>query len=208
MTNVAEASALAPSSALTDEALAALFTEARTANSFADTPVSDDELLSIWNLAKWAPTQANFQPMRTLFVQTREGRERLVEHMSDGNKAKTLAAPAVAVLAYDKGFHQNIAVTTPHLAHMTGYFEENEAARHDSARNNGWLQAGYFVLAVRAAGFAAGPMSGFDAEAVDKEFFPGNEWGSFMVVNIGHPTADSYRNRGPRLEPDNVLAWA
>jgi 3-hydroxypropanoate dehydrogenase len=208
MTNTAEALPQTHLQLVDDTARAALFTHARTANSFADTPVSDDELRSIWDLAKWAPTMANFQPMRTLFVQSDEGRARLVERMSEGNKAKTLAAPAVAVLAYDRSFHENIAVTTPHLAHMTGYYDENEDARLRDSRNNGWLQAGYFVIAVRAAGFAAGPMGGFDATAVDEEFFPGGDWGSFLVVNIGHPTESSYRDRGARLEPDNVLRWA
>ena len=66
-----------------------LFTGARTANTFASTPVSDAELSNIWELAKWPPTAANVQPMRVLYVRTDEGRERLVTHMTDNNKIKT-----------------------------------------------------------------------------------------------------------------------
>jgi len=212
MTNTAEAEPVADPlpgpRRLDDDALATLFTNARTANTFADIAVSDAELREIWDLAKWAPTSANFQPMRTLFVQSRDARERLVEHMSEGNKAKTLAAPAVAVLAHDRGFHEHLPVTTPHLTGLPEFFAQNEAPRLDAARNNGWLQAGYFVLAVRAAGFAAGPMGGFDSAAIDAEFFPEGGWSSFLVVNIGHPTVDSYRGRLPRLEHENVLRWA
>jgi 3-hydroxypropanoate dehydrogenase len=208
MTNIAEAAPLAHLHRLDDASRAALFTDAHTANSFADVAVSEAELRSVWDLAKWAPTSANFQPMRTLFVQSVEGRERLVEHMSEGNKAKTLAAPAVAVLAYDRGFHEHLPVTTPHLTGLPDFFAENEGPRLDAARNNGWLQAGYFVLAVRAEGLAAGPMGGFDSAAVDNEFFPGGDWGSFLVINIGHPTEGSYRDRLPRLEHENVLRWA
>lgn len=208
MTDVTETEPLVRRHQLDDDALATLFTNGRTANSFADVPVSDAELRAIWDLAKWAPTSANFQPMRTLFVQSAEGRQRLAEHMSEGNKAKTLAAPAVAVLAYDRGFHEHLPVTMPHLAGLREFFTENEGPRLDAARNNGWLQAGYFVLAVRAQGLAAGPMGGFDSAAVDNEFFPGGDWGSFLVVNIGQPTEDSYRARLPRLPHDNVVRWA
>ena len=86
-------------SRLDDEARALLFTEARTANSFAPTPVTDEELSSIWELARWAPTAANVQPLRVLYVRPGEGRERLVAHMSEGNQAKTATAPAVAMWA-------------------------------------------------------------------------------------------------------------
>ncbi|MCW2426563.1 hypothetical protein M2260_001471 [Rhodococcus erythropolis] len=50
-----------------------LFTAARTANSFSNEPVTDDELTAIWELAKWAPTAANTNPLRVLFVRTEEG---------------------------------------------------------------------------------------------------------------------------------------
>jgi len=72
---------------------ATLFTEARTANTFSDQPVSDEELADIWELARWAPTSANVQPLRLVYVRTPEGKERLVPHMNDNNRAKAAAAP-------------------------------------------------------------------------------------------------------------------
>jgi len=80
--------------ALDDAGRAALFTDARTANTFAATPVSDAELAEIWDLAKWPPTAANTQPLRVLYVHPGPGRERLVKHMNDGNKAKTGSSPS------------------------------------------------------------------------------------------------------------------
>jgi 3-hydroxypropanoate dehydrogenase len=191
-----------------DAARAALFTEARTAYSFADRAVSDDELRSIWELAKWPPTSANFQTMRVLWVQSDEGRAKLGEYMNDGNRAKTIAAPAVAVLAYDRRFHTNIPVTTPHLVSYVDVLEANEGSRLDAARNNAWLQAGYFFLAARAEGLATGPQGGFDNAGLDAEFFPDGDWASFLVVNLGHPTEASYRDRLPRLDNDLVVRWA
>ncbi|WP_185203103.1 malonic semialdehyde reductase [Glaciihabitans sp. INWT7] len=194
--------------ALSDAGRSLLFTEARTANTFADIPVTDAELTQIWDLAKWAPTQANLQPLRVVYVQSPEARARLVEHMSDGNKAKTLAAPAVAVLALDSRFHEHVSTVMPFMPQLEEVFEGNEDARISTARLNSALQAGYFVLAVRAQGLAAGPMSGFDAAAFDADFFPDGRLKSFMVVNIGHPGEGAFRNRLPRLDAAQVVDFA
>src|SRR5271170_6896463 len=82
-----------------------LFTVARTANTFTDEAVSDEHLRAITDLAKWPPTMANTNPLRILFVRTAEGKGRLGPLMSEGNRAKTMSAPAVAVLAVDTDFH-------------------------------------------------------------------------------------------------------
>lgn len=191
-----------------DEARAQLFTNARTANTFDGTPVTNEQLTEIWELAKWAPTAANFQPLRVTYVNSTEGRARLVSHMSEGNKAKTLAAPAVAVLAFDSRFHEHIPTVSPFQAALVPVMEENEAVRISASRFNSALQAGYFVLAVRAIGLAAGPMGGFDADALDADFFPDGRFHATLVVNIGHPDENSYRDRQPRLKHSEVVHWA
>jgi 3-hydroxypropanoate dehydrogenase len=193
---------------LDDAGRAVLFTKARTANSFAPTPVADAELAEIWELAKWPPTAANTQPLRVLYVRPGPGRERLVQHMSDGNKAKTASAPAVAVLALDTQFHEHIPTVLPFRPELKEVFAANEAMRTDAAKFNAALQAGYFLLAVRAHGLAAGPMGGFDATAVDAEFFPEGRWHSILVVNIGHPGEDPWFDRLPRLDQSEVIHWA
>jgi 3-hydroxypropanoate dehydrogenase len=208
MTDVLQIDPLVAPQRLGNESLETLFTRAATANSFAPTAVTDDELRSIWELAKWPPTAANFQPMRVLFVQSPEGRAKLGEFMNDNNREKTLAAPAVAVLAFDRSWHENITTTTPHLAHLTEFFADNEDPRLDTARNNSWLQSGYFILAIRALGLAAGPMLGFDANAIDTKFFADGKWGTFLVINIGHPTEGSYRPRLPRLNEEHTVHFA
>jgi len=188
-------------------ALDALFTSARTANSFAPTPVSDEQLTAIWELARWAPTGANTQPLRVVFVRTDSGRERLVAHMNDGNKAKTAAAPAVAILAVDTRFHDHMGTLLPFKPELGQLYASNEAVRAATAQLNAALQAGYFILAVRARGLAAGPMSGFDAAAVDADFFPDGQWRSLLVVNIGYPGENPWFERLPRLDPAACLRW-
>jgi 3-hydroxypropanoate dehydrogenase len=185
-----------------------LFYDARTSNSFSDTPVTDQELTDIWELAKWPPTAANTQPLRVLYVRTPEGRERLLPLMMEGNRAKTAAAPAVAVLATDLDFHEHIPTIFPARAEMKDYFGADDAMRHGMAQFNATLQAGYFLLAIRAAGLAAGPMAGFDKEAIDAEFFPGGRFKSLLVVNIGHPGVSPWFPRLPRLDNGTAVQWA
>jgi 3-hydroxypropanoate dehydrogenase len=194
--------------ALDEAGRAILFTGARTANSFAPTPVTDAELAGIWDLAKWPPTAANVQPLRVLYVRTDEGRARLARHMNDGNRAKTASAPAVAVLAVDTRFHEHIPAVLPFRPELKEVFEANEAMRAETGRFSGALQAGYFLLAVRAHGLAAGPMGGFDAAALDADFFPDGRWKSVLVVNIGHPGTDPWFGRLPRLDSSDVIQWA
>jgi len=203
-----EASSTATLDRLDSAGRALLFTEARTANSFAPIPVTDDELAAIWDLAKWPPTAANTQPLRVLYVRTDDGRDRLVRHMNDGNMAKTGSAPAVAVLAVDTRYHDHIPTVLPFRPELRDAFETNPQLRENTAQFSAALQAGYFLLAVRAQGLAAGPMAGFDAAGLDSDFFPDGGWRSVLVVNIGHPGEHPWHDRLPRLDPPVAVHWA
>jgi 3-hydroxypropanoate dehydrogenase len=185
---------------------AALFTEARTANTFSPEPVSDAELTEIWELARWAPTSANVQPLRVTYLRTPEAKERLVPLMSEGNRDKTRSAPVVAILAADLDFHELIPRTFPSRPQLKEMFAD-EARRHPAARFNATLQAGYLILAVRAVGLAAGPMLGYDGPAIDREFFSGTSLSTVLVVNIGHPGDNPWFERLPRLPHDEVVRF-
>lgn len=187
---------------------ALLFSDARTANTFDGTPVSDARLQEIWELARWAPTAANTQPLRIVYVRTGEGRERLVAHMADGNKAKTRSAPAVAVLARDTRFYDHLPTLMAIRPGMRDVFAGDLRAAEVAGTYNAALQAGYFLLAARAVGLAAGPMAGFDTAGVDREFFGDGRFTSTLVVNLGHPGPDAWFPRLPRLAHDDVLTWA
>ncbi|WP_434096218.1 malonic semialdehyde reductase [Streptosporangium roseum] len=189
--------------ALSSEAQDLLFREARTANTFTDEPVGDEQMRAIYDLVKYAPTAMNQQPLRVLLVRGPEARERLVGLMSPGNRAKTAAAPLVAILAADLDFHEELPKVFPHFAGAKDLFAD-EAARVQSARFNATLQVGYFILGVRAAGLAAGPMAGYDAAGIDKEFFDGDHT-VLAVVNIGRPGENAWFDRLPRLAYDEVV---
>lgn len=190
---------------LTNEAQDLLFRNARTANSFADEPVTDEQLKAIYELVKYAPTAANSQPLRILFVRSDEAKDRLLPLMGEGNRAKTATAPVVAILATDTDFHDELPKVFPHAGEgMREMFAGNDDARLGAARLSAGLQIGYFILGVRAAGLAAGPMTGFDAAAVSKEFFPDGKHEALVIVNIGKPGANPWFDRLPRLSFDEV----
>jgi nitroreductase len=191
--------------ALAEDAQDLLFRAARTANTFSDEPVTDDQIKAIYDLIKFAPTAANSQPLRIVFVRTPEAKERLLPLMSDGNRAKTATAPVTAILAADTDFHEELPKVFPHagVAYRDS-LAQSEDARVAMARLSAGLQIGYFIIGVRAAGLAAGPMTGFDAPGVSKEFFPDGRHEALVVVNIGKPGENPWFDRNPRLAFDEV----
>jgi 3-hydroxypropanoate dehydrogenase len=182
-----------------------LFREARTANTFTDAPVTDEQVQAIYDLVKYAPTAFNQQPLRVVLVRSTEARERLVASMADGNKAKTLAAPLVAILATDHEFHEELPRLLPHFPQAKDLFFSERPVREAAGSFNAALQVGYFILGIRAAGLAAGPMTGFDAAGINKEFFQDGDHEVLAVVNIGKPGEDAWFARSPRLEYDEVV---
>ncbi|MFF4379281.1 malonic semialdehyde reductase [Kitasatospora sp. NPDC001547] len=182
-----------------------LFREARTANTFTDEPVTEEQVQAIYELVKFGPTAFNQQPLRVVLVRSEEARERLVRQMADGNKDKTAAAPLVAILAVDNEFHEELPTQLPHFPQAKDLFFSERSVREQSATLNGALQAAYFIVGVRAAGLAAGPMTGFDAEGINKEFFGDGEHSVLAVVNIGKPGEDAWFPRSPRLAYDEVV---
>lgn len=53
---------------LDDAALDVIFRQARTQNKWLDKPVSNDQLLALYELMRWGPTSANCFPVRIVFV--------------------------------------------------------------------------------------------------------------------------------------------
>ena len=186
--------------ALDDKAQDLLFREAHTTASFTSDPVSDEQIAEIWELIRWAPTGGNASPGRLLIVRSPEARERLVAHMSESNAAKTLAAPLTVVLAADTRYHELWPAISPRRSASAARLEDDPEARERLAMLSATLVTAYFLIGVRAAGLAAGPMGGFSRAGVDGEFFPDGRWRSILVVNVGVAADDGASEREGRLE--------
>ena len=191
------------SEVLNDTALDQLFRTARTQNAFLDKPVEDTQLRALYELLKWGPTSANMSPARFVFVRSAAAKEKLRPALSEGNLAKTLVAPVTAIVAYDGDFHEKLPYLFPHTD-AKSWFDGPREGRQEAAFRNGSLQGAYLILAARAVGLDAGPMSGFDNAKVDEAFFAGSAIKSNFLVNLGYGDPAGVFPRSPRLSFDEA----
>jgi len=188
-----------------DAALDALFRKARSYQAFDPDPatVTDVQLHALYDLMKCGPTTANSQPQRVLFLRSAAAKERLAPALSKTNLEKTIAAPVVAILAYDLRFFEHL----PRMYHnpaARSWYETTPEAIRTTALRNASLQGAYFILAARALGLDCGPMSGFSNEKVDAEFFPDGQWKSNFLCILGKGDPASLYPKMGRFEFDEV----
>lgn len=182
-----------------------LFREAHTAKRFTSEPVSDEHIAALYDLIKWGPTMTNSQPLRIVLARSDEARARVIARMLPNNQERTASAPLIAVLAADMRFERNIDRLFPGAPYIAQMYE-NAEFRDAVADSQAWLQAGYFIVGVRALGLDAGPMLGYDRPGLDADLFADTDLRSIMVVNIGRPAADAYTPRQPRLDYDEIVS--
>src|SRR3984957_6091935 len=175
-----------------------LFTEARTHHAWLDKPVADELLQEIYDLTKWGPTSANASPLRIVFIKSKSAKEKLLPAIVGPNVEQVLAASVTAIIAYDQKFYDQLPTLFP-AYDMRPMFASNPSMSEQTAFRNSSLQGAYFILAARALGLDAGPMSGFDNAKVDQAFFEGTSWKSNFICNIGYGDAAKLHSRGPRL---------
>jgi 3-hydroxypropanoate dehydrogenase len=189
--------------AVNDEALDILFREARTQNKWQDKPVSTALLMAVYDLMRLGPTSANISPARIVFVVSNEAKERLKPYLSEGNRAKTMSAPATAIIAYDLEFANHLPRLFPHAPGAKDWFADPKIAEVTAFRN-GSLQGAYFIMAARSLGLDCGPMSGFDNAGVDREFFPEGTVKSNFLCSVGYGDPSAVFPRSPRLSFDEA----
>lgn len=183
---------------ITEEALDQLFREARTYSAWLPEPVPVELLREVYELASLGPTSANASPARFVFLITPGAKARLKPVLAPGNIEKTMAAPVTAIIARDTEFHENLPRLFPQFD-MRSYFVGNQSLIDETAFRNSSMQAGYFILAARALGLDCGPMSGFDADKLNAEFFPDGKWKVNLLCNLGYGDKTKLYPRNPRL---------
>ncbi len=189
---------------LDQAALDQLFLKARTHSSWLDKPVDKALLREIYDLAKMGPTSANCQPMRVVYVVSKEGKEKLKPCLDKGNADKTITAPATAIIAMDMAFYEHLPRLFPHSPDAKSWFAGKEKKIYDTAFRNSSLQGAYFIMAARALGLDCGPMSGFNNDKVDEAFFAGTAIKSNFLCNLAYGDASKLHPRSPRFEFDEA----
>jgi 3-hydroxypropanoate dehydrogenase len=184
---------------IAQEALDQLFREARTHSTWIPEPVPVELLRKAYELARLGPTSANGSPARFVFLTTPGAKALLKPVLAPGNVDKTMAAPVTVIIAWDTEFHENLPKLFPQ-ADIRSYFVGNQPLIEENAFRNSSLQAAYFILAARALGLDCGPMSGFDADKLNAEFFPDGKWKVNLLCNLGYGDPSKLHPRNPRLD--------
>lgn len=190
-----------------------LFRSARTPKAFLSTPVTDAQIDAIAELPQWGPTMTNAQPLRVVLARTEASRAKVLDRLMPYNRERAGAAPVLAVFCADHAFDRHMERVFPGAAPIAERYRADEPFRDRVADSQAWMQAGYWIVGVRAAGLDILPMMGFDDAAMDEmvravqdDLFPGSDLRSIMVGAIGHADPASYPARPPRLDRADVVA--
>ena len=181
-----------------------IFQEARTHNDWLDKDISNDILMEIYDLMKWGPTSANCSPTRIIFAKSKASKDRLLPFVIESNLEKTKSAPVTAIIGYDINFHDHLPKLFPHNPDAQNWFNHSIDIAEETAFRNGSMQGAYFIIAARALGLDCGPMSGFDKEGVDNEFFRDTNIKSNFLCNLGYGDKTKLFERSPRFKFNEI----
>jgi len=181
-----------------------IFSNARTYNDWQKKDISNKILNELYNLMKFGPTSANCSPSRIIFIKSPDAKERLKPFIIESNLEKTMTAPVTAIIAFDIDFHKHLPKLFPHDLDAQNWFNYSQEVAYTNAFRNSSIQGGYFIIAARMLGLDCGPMSGFDQNGLDKEFFPNSSIKSNFLCNIGYGDPTNIFKRSPRFEFDEV----
>jgi 3-hydroxypropanoate dehydrogenase len=198
-------SSRAPASTLNDAGLDLLFREARTPELWLDRPVSDAVLRELYDLVKLGPTSSNCSPGRFLFLRSPAAKARLKPAINPANVEKTMLAPVTAIVAYDIRYHEWMPKLFPkHAERARERYTSQPGYAEATAFRNSSVQGAYLILAARSLGLDCMPVSGFNNEKVDAEFFGSKEVKSNFICNIGYGDHRGLEPRMPRLAFDEA----
>ena len=139
------------------------------------------------------------------FIRSAKAKKTLEPIRFKQNRAKTIAAPTVAILGNDHAFFEYNSFLTPHKPKdIANRMKENQQLIEPWANLNGTLQAAYFILAIRAVGLDTGPMQGLNKSAADKAFWAGTKFKPNFICSIGRGDETTIFKKLPRFEFDQI----
>jgi nitroreductase len=151
-------------------------TRRRSIRTFAASSITVEDIATILDTVRLAPSAFNVQPWRFVVVESPEVKDKLAE--AAYNQPQVSSAPAVIVLYTDmldalehveEVVHPNYddAAATKTAATVRGIFAtKSEAEREAWGAEQGNIALGYLLLIAEAHGYQTSPMAGFDAEKV------------------------------------------
>lgn len=180
-----------------------LFKDARSHFSWKNKKISNDILIELYNLLKLAPTSANCSPARFIFIKSSTAKEKLMPAISKGNIDQTMSAPITVIIAYDLEFYEHLDFLFPDSG-AKKWFTGSKQHILETAFRNSTLQGAYLIMAARYLGLDCGPMSGFDEEKINKEFFKNKNYKVNFLCNLGYGNKQVLKKRLPRFDFDKT----
>ena len=188
-----------------------------SANHFdAGHALAEVDIEALASLATRAPTAYNLQNWRFIAVRTSQAKRRL-QQLAHG-QAKVSQAAVTFIVCGELPDHADIP------ARLSGFIQAGfmpaamasgwqEGARlqyadprvaRDEAVRSASLAAATLIHAAEAMGFVSGPMTGFDAEAVVREFGLGSGQIPVMLIAVGRAAPGNWPQK-PRRPLTEVL---
>lgn len=195
--------------------------ERRTTTLFdADKQLADREIRELVGWATRAPSSFNLQNWRFIAVHTADAKARLRPIAWDQPKITEAAVTfiIVGVLADHEVLPARLApavqagimpseIAAAWAGAAKRLYHEQEWRARDEAVRSASLAAGHLILAAHAMGLGAGPMIGFDADAVSREFGLAPDEIPALLLAVGHPKDGNWPQK-PRRPLSEVLEFA
>ena len=144
----------------------------RTVRNFKDTPVPEEHLLKILDMARWAPTSGNQQPWKFLVVRDRAKLDRLKKEAAgwylDAAEANKDRTPEER-----KALADRVAATMERVLSAPVYvamLTDSQSPYPADNRHDGPLAVALLMISARALGYGTGYYTTFFPEARMREF--------------------------------------
>lgn len=157
-------------SAETDVPIHELLARRWSPRAFAEQPVEQEQLHSLFEAARWAPSSSNEQPWRFI-VATKDDQAAYDRHLAcllEGNRKWAFRAP-VLILSVARLDFEDDGKPNRHAFHDTGLALEN------------------LLLQAAALGLVAHPMAGFDIEKARADLKIPSGYEPVAMIAVGHP---------------------
>lgn len=190
-----------------------LIKERRSANNFLpDNTISKEDLDSIFELVKLAPSAFNLQHTQYMVVTNPEIKEEI--RAAANGQYKVHSASAVILVLGDKKAYQKAAEINEGLL-MLGILNKQEydlavndtvelyeskgpTFQRDEAIRNASLSSMLFMLAAKEKGWDTCPMIGFEPNKIKENLHISDQYEIALMITIGKEKVDSRKPRGYR----------
>ncbi|HSR67874.1 MAG TPA: nitroreductase family protein [Acidobacteriota bacterium] len=152
-----------------DKEIESLLVERWSPRSFSGRPVSQDDLTTLFEAARWAPSCYNEQPWRFLYAHRQSPHwERFFSLLAEGNQAWCAKAGVLLVLLSSRRFERN----------------DKPNASHSLDAGSAWQN---LALQATRMGLAAHAMAGFDKDKAVEELGVPEDFQVECMIAVGHP---------------------